>query len=76
MRVPDEQQWFEPVVVCLTLRDTEDSQKGTSCSHLGVKEQRQRQEFLWHLWTAGDGWNYILLMSLFVYNFDFNYKTE
>ena len=39
------------------LRDTEDSQIGENCSHQGVKEQRQRQEFLWHMWAEDDRTN-------------------
>ena len=50
-----EQRCSEPSVVCLG--DTEDSQKEESCDHLHVKEQTQRQESLWHLWTEDDGWN-------------------
>ena len=50
-----EQRCFEPYVVCLS--DTEDSQKGESCNNQEVKEQRKRQESLWHLWTEDDGWN-------------------
>ena len=37
-------------VACLI--DTEDSQTGENCSSQGVKEQRQRQEFAWHLRTG------------------------
>ena len=42
---------------CSLLRDTEDSQKEESCNNRDVKEQRQRQESLWHLLTEDDGWN-------------------
>ena len=48
-----EQRCSERFVVCL--RDTEDSQTGENCSGQGVKDQRQRNEFLWHLWTEDDG---------------------
>ena len=50
-----EQCCSEPTVTCLG--DTEDSQKEDSCNNKDVKEQRQRQESLWHLWTEDDGWN-------------------
>ena len=46
---------FEPTVICLG--ETEDSKKEESCNNQDVKEQRQRQESLWHLWTENDGWN-------------------
>ena len=42
-----EQRCPEPSVVCLG--DTEGSQKEDSCNNQDVKEQRQRQESLWHL---------------------------
>ena len=35
-----EQCCFELFAVCLTLRDTEDSQTGENCSNQGMKEQR------------------------------------
>ena len=38
-------------IVCL--EDTEDSQKEESCNNQDVKEQRQRQESLWHLCVEG-----------------------
>ena len=47
-----EQRCSEPSVVCLG--DTEDSE---SCNNQDMKEQRQRQESLWHLWTEDDRWN-------------------
>ena len=50
-----EQHCFELFVICL--RDTEGSQTGENCSSQGVKEQRQRRDFLWRLRTEGDGWN-------------------
>ena len=53
-----EQRRSESSVVCLG--DTEDSQKTKqkeSFHNQDVKEQRQRQESLWHLWTEDDGWN-------------------
>ena len=50
-----EQRCSEPSVVCL--EDIDDSQKEESCNNQDVKEQRQRQESLWHLWTEDDGWN-------------------
>ena len=50
-----EQRCSEPLVVCLG--DTEDSQKEESCNNQDVKEQMQRQESLWQLWTEDDGWN-------------------
>ena len=50
-----EQRCFEPSVVCLG--DTQDIQKEESCNNQDVKEQRQRQKSLWHLWTEDDGWN-------------------
>ena len=42
----------EPSVVCLG--DAEDRQIEESCNNQDVKEQRQRQESLWHLWTEDD----------------------
>ena len=51
-----EQRCFELFVV--SLRDTADRQTGENCSSQGMKEQRQKQECLWHLWTENDGWNY------------------
>ena len=42
-------------LVCLG--DTEDIQKEECCNNQDVKEQRQRQESLWHLWTEDDGWD-------------------
>ena len=39
-------------IVCL--EDTEDSQKEESCNNQDVKQQRQRQETLSHLWTEDD----------------------
>ena len=51
----DKQRCSEPSVVCLG--DTEDSQKEESCNTQDVKEQRQRQESLLHLWTEDDRWN-------------------
>ena len=48
-----EQRCSGPSVVCLG--DIEDSQKEDSCNNLDVKDQRQRQESLWHLWTEDDG---------------------
>ena len=50
-----EQRCCEPSVVCLG--NIEDSQKEESCNNQDVKEQRQRQEPLLHLWTEDDGWN-------------------
>ena len=34
-----------------------DSQIGENCSYQGVKEQRQRQEFLWHMRAEDDRTN-------------------
>ena len=50
-----EQRCSEPSVVCLG--DTEDCQKEESCDNQDMKEQRQRQESLQHLWTEDDRWN-------------------
>ena len=49
------QRCFELFVVCI--RDTENSQTGENCSSQGVKEQREKQWFLWHLWTEDEAWN-------------------
>ena len=38
------------------LTDTVDSQTGESYSSDSVKEQRQRQESVRHLWIDDDGW--------------------
>ena len=51
-----EQSCSEPSVLCL-IGSTEDSQKRKSYNDQDVKEQRQRQESLWHLGTEDDGWN-------------------
>ena len=48
-----EQRCSEPSVVCLG--DTEDNQTEESCNNQDVKEQRQREQSLWHLWTEDDG---------------------
>ena len=50
-----EQRCSEPSVVCVGV--TEDSQREEGCNNQDVKEQRQRRESLWHLWTEDDGWN-------------------
>ena len=42
------QRCFELFVVCI--RDTENSQTGANYSSQDLKEQRQKQQFLWHLW--------------------------
>ena len=44
---------LEPFVVCL--RDADDSQTGEKCGSHGVKERRQRQVCIWHLWTEDEG---------------------
>ena len=50
-----EQRYSELPVVCLG--DTEDSQKRESYNDQDPKEQSQRQDYLWHLWTEDDGWS-------------------
>ena len=50
-----EQCCSKPIVVCLG--DTQDIQKEESCNNQDVKEQRQRQESLWHQQTEDDGWS-------------------
>ena len=49
------QHCSEPSVVCLG--DTEDSQTEESCNNQDVKEEKQRQEPLLHMWAEDDGWN-------------------
>ena len=51
-----EQSCSEPSVLCL-IGSTEDSQKRESYNDQDPKEQSQRQDYLWHLWTEDDGWS-------------------
>ena len=59
------QQGFEPTTFQSRVRrsnhwaipDNEYSRAEENCSSQGVKEQKQKQGFLWHLWKEDDGWN-------------------